>query len=478
MDKQAALRVIDEQQDFVIGVSDRIWATPETNFQEKASAKTLCAALRQAGFAVEEGVADIPTAFTGTFGAGRPVIGILGEYDALSGLSQEGGCPEKKPLVEGGHGHGCGHNSLGSGSLAAAIAVKAYLEGTGKSGTVIYFGCPAEEGGSGKAYMARAGLFSGVDIALTWHPMSVNCIASGSCLANYEVAYHFSGIAAHASSAPHLGRSALDAVELMNVGCQFLREHIIPEARIHYAITNAGGISANVVQPEAEVVYLIRAPKIEEVEPIYQRVNDIAKGAALMTGTTLKARFIKGTSNTVPNGVLERVMHENFAALPLPQYTEEERAFAAKLIENFAEGRELHDTAEVYCPEFKEALRSYQAREGVSINNFLLPQVSYDTVSPGSTDVGDVSWVCPVGQVYTACSPATIALHSWAYTACGNTSFAHKGLLLAAKVMAASAIDLLENPDLVEKAQAEHRHQLGGSVYRCPIPEGVSPKLD
>ena len=185
MDKQAALRVINEQQDFIIGVSDRIWATPETNFQEKASAKTLCAALQQEGFAVKEGVADIPTAFTGSFGAGRPVIGILGEYDALSGLSQEGGCPKKKPLVEGGHGHGCGHNSLGSGSLAAAIAVKAYLEGTGKSGTVIYFGCPAEEGGSGKAYMSRAGLFDDVDIALTWHPMSVNCIASGSCLANY-----------------------------------------------------------------------------------------------------------------------------------------------------------------------------------------------------------------------------------------------------------------------------------------------------
>ena len=242
MNKAEAIRVIDEKQALLDDVNDSIWEYAETAFQEFKSMDKLCEALEQEGFKVEKGVGDIPTAFTGTYGHGKPVIGLLGEFDALSGLSQVGGCPEKKALVPGAAGHGCGHNCLGTASLAAAIAVKNYLEHNLQvSGTVIYFGCPGEEGGSGKAFMAREGVFKDLDAAITWHPSSTNNVTSGSSLANYQVKYRFYGTSAHAAGDPHLGRSALDAVELMNVGVQFLREHMIDEARVHYAILDAGG---------------------------------------------------------------------------------------------------------------------------------------------------------------------------------------------------------------------------------------------
>lgn len=241
MNKTEAFQYLDSQQDFLFHTSDSIWDNPETDYHEEKSSAILKNALTEAGFTVQSGLAGIPTAFSGSYGSGKPVIGFLGEFDALSGLSQEAGITEKKPIAEGGNGHGCGHNLLGTGSLAAAIAVKKYLEASGKPGTVIFFGCPAEEGGSGKAFMAKAGVFDGVDIALSWHPNNLNSVWSFSTLANVRVHYSFKGVSAHAGTSPHLGRSALDALELMNMGVQFLREHIIPEARIHYAITNTGG---------------------------------------------------------------------------------------------------------------------------------------------------------------------------------------------------------------------------------------------
>ena len=266
----------------------------------------------------------IDTAFTASFGSGRPVIGFLGEFDALAGLSQEAGRVEKAALQPGGNGHGCGHNLLGVAAAAAAAAVKEYLEKTGQPGTVIFFGCPGEEGGSGKAFMAREGAFDGLDFAVTWHPSDVNSVRTGSSLANFQVLFQFEGVSAHAAGCPEMGRSALDAVELMNVGSNYLREHIIQEARLHYAVLDTGGYSPNVVQNHAGVLYLIRAPRIGQAKEIYDRVVDVARGAALMTGTQMHYELIKSCANVVPNRVMEQVMYEAMRDVPLPVYTEAE----------------------------------------------------------------------------------------------------------------------------------------------------------
>ncbi len=477
MNKAEALRVIDQKADLLNDVNDSIWEYAETAFKEFKSADKLCEALESQGFRVTKGVADIPTAFTASFGSGKPVIGLLGEFDALSGLSQVAGCPEKKPLVAGAPGHGCGHNCLGTGSLAAAIAVKEYLASNPQvKGTVIYFGCPGEEGGSGKAFMAREGVFKDLDVAITWHPGATNCVTSGSSLANYQVAYRFYGTSAHAAADPHLGRSALDAVELMNIGVQFLREHMIDEARVHYAITNPGGYSPNVVQPTAEVLYLIRSPKNQQVEELYQRVNKIAQGAALMTETRLETEFIKGCSNTVPNNALEALLYENFKEVGVPHYTDEERAFAREVIAHYEAGPNAQDSAAGVCTEWRDELNTYYKDHGVDLNEFLLSLHPYEKATPGSTDVGDVSWNCPTAQIHVVTSAAKTPGHSWQFTSCNKTTIAHKGVAVAGKVMAGAVIDLFNNHELIAKAKAEFDHRLEGNPYKCPIPAGIKPQ--
>ena len=477
MNKAEAIRVIDEKQALLDDVNDSIWEYAETAFQEFKSMDKLCEALEQEGFKVEKGVGDIPTAFTGTYGHGKPVIGLLGEFDALSGLSQVGGCPEKKALVPGAAGHGCGHNCLGTASLAAAIAVKNYLEHNLQvSGTVIYFGCPGEEGGSGKAFMAREGVFKDLDAAITWHPSSTNNVTSGSSLANYQVKYRFYGTSAHAAGDPHLGRSALDAVELMNVGVQFLREHMIDEARVHYAILDAGGYSPNVVQPYAEVLYLIRSPKNSQVEELYQRVNKIAQGAALMTETRMEMEFIKGCSNTIPNNVLEAQLYENFKEIGVPKYTPEEHEFARQIIAHYEAGPNAMDGAAGTTKAWGKELAEYQAEHGVSLNDFLLSLQSYDKASAGSTDVGDVSWNCPTAQIHVVTTAAKTPGHSWQFTSCNRTSIAHKGVNCAGKVMGATVIDLIENPEIIKKANEEFLERLEGETYKFPIPAGIKPQ--
>ena len=295
---------IENRRETFIKLSDKIWETPEIYFEEYQSAEYLCQALEEEGFQVERNAAGLQTSFIGSFGSGNPVVAILGEFDALPGLSQKKGLTKNEPISAGGHGHGCGHNLLGTGAFAAAVSIKEYMQQTGLKGTVRYYGCPAEENGSGKAYMTRAGLFDDVDFALSWHPETKPIIMNFSSLANYAVRFIFNGKSAHAAAAPHLGRSALDAVELMNVGVNYLREHMIPEARIHYAITDTGGNSPNVVQAHAEVAYLIRAPKKKQVIDLSNRVNDIAKGAALMTGTKMEAVFEGAASDLIPNNTL------------------------------------------------------------------------------------------------------------------------------------------------------------------------------
>ena len=449
------IKVIDEKADVITDVSDYVWENPETAFTEFKSAAKIISTLKSEGFTVESGLTGIETAFKGTFGSGRPVIGVLGEFDALSGLGQEAGETSHKPNGQP-CGHGCGHNLLGAGSLGAAIGIKKYLETTGHEGTVIYFGCPGEEGGSGKAFMARDHVFDGVDAALTWHPSDVTEVRHRCSLANCQVLYKFDGVAAHAGAKPHLGRSALDAAELMNVGSNFLREHIIQEARLHYAITNSGGYSPNVVQAHAEVLYLIRAPRYSQVEEIYKRVNDIAEGAALMTGTKTSHEFIKGCSNTVVLPTTRDLMYKWMSAFEIPQPTEEDLKFAHELTEKALQEVPHDDKDPIH----------WQLRDPS-------PVIKAEF---GSTDVGDVSWLCPTVEIAGACEVFGAPGHSWQWTTAGKTPYAKRMMLYISKCMAAAGAELIENPELLAKAKAEHAEAIQPTGYICPIPEGVKPR--
>lgn len=475
--KREALKAIDRERKVITDTSDRIWETPETAFQEYESAKTLMDVLEKEGFQVEKNLAGIETAFSGRFGHGKPVIGILGEFDALSGLSQKEKITEKIPVEEGAPGHGCGHNLLGAASVGAAVAVKEYLEKNGKEGTVVFFGCPGEEGGSGKSFMARDGVFDELDCAVSWHPDNLNRVWCDSSLANYQVIYRFYGTAAHAAACPELGRSALDAVELMNTGVQYLREHVIQEARIHYAITNTGGYSPNVVQPFAEVMYLMRAPKLNQVGEIYERINDIAKGAALMTGTRMEIQFVKACSNIVCNTTLSEVLQKNLEEVEREPYTPEEIKFAESLIETYGGKKDrLSDHADRYEKSRKAEIEKLMSEHvNDALYDFIVPMMDMEIVMAGSTDVGDVSWVCPTAQIGTVTAAAGTPGHSWQQVAQGKSSVAHKGEIFAGKVMGAAVIDLIESPETIEKAKEELKKRLGGFKYENPIPKDVKP---
>lgn len=454
--RQDYLSVVDEKAQLLEDTANFLWDHPETAFNEFKAAHYLCDVLRKEGFKVEENLANIKTAFSGTYGSGKPVIGILGEFDALSGLSQEAGCLEKKPLEQEA-GHGCGHHLFAAGALGAAIAVKKWLEETGNSGTVIFFGTPGEEGGSGKSFMARDGVFDGLDAAICWHPSYLNKLWTNSSLANYQILYKFDGVASHASSKPELGRSALDAVELMNVGVQFLREHMPAGCRIHYAITDAGGFSPNVVQPHAEVLYLIRGKDNEIVKKLYERVNDIAKGAALMTSTRESHDFIKACSNLVHNSVLRELLDRKLREVSLPEVTQEDVETARAFSEKALAGMPAVDPEDPVC-------------------TYVCDYSPSEATGGGSTDVGDVSWICPTAQIHTATYAKGTPAHSWQMVAQGKLPFAHKMTRYAAKVMAAGVVELMKDADLLAKAQAEFRDRVGPQGYIPPIPQGVVPK--
>ncbi|MFJ7649757.1 M20 family metallopeptidase [Lysinibacillus sp. NPDC097279] len=454
-------KVIEEKRQKLISVSDQIWGYAETGFEEFQSAQLLCNTLEEEGFTVEKGVGNIDTAFIGSYGTGKPIIAVLGEFDALTGLSQVGGDIQYNPEVTNGNGHGCGHNLLGTGALAAAIAIRSYLKENNLEGTVRYYGCPGEEIGSGKTFMVREGLFDDVDFAVCWHPWSRNSVWSMSSLACYEVSFRFKGKSSHAASTPHLGRSALDAVELMNVGVNYLREHIIPEARVHYAVTNTGGVSPNVVQEKADVLYFIRAPRVAQAEEIYQRICDVARGAALMTGTQVEIDFASAASDILPNNTLEKVMHDNFVALGVPQYDEKEQQFAKDIRATLSEA------------DKKEDIKANKELEGKDLAHVIDPFIPSNGILPGTSDVGDVSWVVPTVQCMVACEPIGTPLHTWQIVSTGKTSIAHKGMLHAGKVMAATAIGVLQNPEILEKAKLELIEQRNGEEYVCPIPPEV-----
>lgn len=475
-EKRAAIAAVEAKKDIIAHVADRIWEYAELSLREYRSCALYCEVLEKEGFQVEKGIAGIETAFSAGFGQGKPVIGILAEYDALSGLSQKAGSTEREEILSGGNGHGCGHNLLGAGALAAALGIKAYLEQTGHPGRVVLYGCPGEEGGAAKAFMARDGVWKDLDAALTWHPKDVNEVVTGSSNSCIQLQYHFKGVASHAAGAPEKGRSALDAVELMNIGVQFLREHMSDRARIHYAITDAGGLSANVVQPKASVLYMVRSNRVAEAVELQKRVDKIAEGAALMTETAFERKFIDGCADTVCNHVLERVLYDNFEELGVPEYSEEERNYADKLAAEFQTKNYNPGIAAKYDQRAREWVEKRQRETGHAMNAFLAPLYTGDAFEPGSTDVGDVSWLTPTAQIHVAAWPNGTPGHSWQIVSCDRTKIGHKAALQAGKVLAAGAIDLFEDPGLLKKAREEFEGRTREG-YTCPIPEDAVPVI-
>ena len=473
MDKQELYQIIEEKAPEILALSDKIWEYAELSMLEHRSTAAYVELLTAEGFQVETNLCGIPTAFSGSFGSGKPRIGILGEYDALSGLSQQPGIAEKKPLVEDGCGQGCGHNLLGAASLAAAIAIKEKIAAGILQGTVIFYGCPGEEGCAGKTFMARDGLFADLDAAITWHPGDTNEVTTGSNAACLQMVYEFSGTAAHAAGNPWDGRSALDGAEMMNMGVQFLREHMEPKCSIHYSIADAGGISPNVVQPKAKLVYMVRAETVRKAKALLARVNDAAKGAALMSGTSVTWHQLDGTSDTLSNTVLEELLYKNLQEAPMPVYTEEELAFAADLRKTYAHEGLPGDNVDTN-PVLRKQVAALSNKGQKDINDFVVPYYPADHFSPGSTDVGDVSWLTPTAQFTTATWPSKIPGHSWQVVSVGKSGIAHKGLKLAAKVLAGAAADLMEKPDLL-KAAREEFEETAAAGYDCPIGPEVVP---
>lgn len=442
-------------QDF-FALTDRIWDNAEVRFTEWQSAEDYSEFLEKEGFCVTKEVGGLKTSLRASWGRGKPVIGFLGEYDALPGLSQKPGVAVKEPLTEGGNGHGCGHNLLGGGALIGAVGLKHYLETEGKNGTVVFFGCPAEEGGSGKAFMAREGCFDDIDCAFTWHPAPLNMMCPGPLLATSTVRYSFTGKTSHAAAAPEMGRSALDAIELLNIGIQFLREHVPQEARIHYALTDTGGISPNIVPAYASGLYQFRAPYQPTVTDIYERVNRIAQGAALMTDTEVKIEFLKGSSNTLLIPALDEIVYKNMCEIPLTSEEASDYDFARDIVKTQVPAEKLTDKA------IDTSIKPYNKAGNIPL--------------AGSSDVGDVSWVCPVSQFGAATWPIGTAAHTWQSTACGKSDFAHRGMLYAGQVIAASAIDACDNPDIIAEAKKQFCERSGNQPYRCPIPAEITPE--
>jgi aminobenzoyl-glutamate utilization protein B len=458
---------VDAKQQSFIDLSDRIWSMPELNFQETRSAAEHTAQLQAEGFRVRTGIGGLPTAVMGEAGEGGPVIAILGEYDALPELSQEAGVAEHRPLPGVGAGHGCGHNLLGAGAMLAATAVKDWLAAQGIQGRVRYYGCPAEEGGAGKAFMVQDGVFDDVDVAICWHPNAFAGVTEPLSLANTTIDFSFVGRSSHAAAAPHLGRSALDAIELMNVGVNYMREHMPSDARIHYAYLDAGGIAPNVVQGRAKIRYVVRAREVADVHALLARVRKIADGAALMTETSVTSQVVSAMSNLLANAPLEDAMQRNFDRLGPPQFDAEDVAFARKI--------------QATVP--KQDIAVAFARAGVKLTDMpLCDQVTPKTVGGtkmiGSTDVGDVSWAVPTVQARGATYAIGTPGHSWQLTAQGKSPLAHKGMVHVAKVMAATAADLLADAALLEQAKADHRERLAQSPYMPLLPAGHKPALD
>lgn len=447
--KQTAIETIEKQKADLIKLSNQIWSFAETALQETQSAKVLADYAENQGFKVERNVAEMPTAFVASYGSGKPIIGILGEFDALPGLSQKA-LPQKEALETGKAGHGCGHNLFGAGSLGAAIVIKDLIAKGLLKGTIRFYGTPAEEAVGGKIYMARAGLFNDLDVCLDWHPADETRASVQSSQALLDISVIFKGKAAHAAYDPWNGRSALDALELFTTGVNMFREHIRPTVRMHYVMKKGGDVP-NVVPEYAELWMWIRDSKRSGVDEVFQRVKKIAEGAALMTETDYQIKINTGDYEILVNRTGAKALHENLLLLGNITYTEEEINFAKKIQE--ATGKEL-----------------------TGINGKVMPlEETLPDPPGGSTDVGDVSWIVPEISLGVTTAPIQTPWHSWPVVACGGMSIGHKGLIYAAKSLALTMIDLYENEKLRQEVKAEFMQRKGNQVYKPYIPDGPPP---
>lgn len=455
---------VDDKREAYSRLSDHIWENPEPNFCEHRSSAAHADMIAREGFRPIINIAGIRTAVGGEAGEGGPVIAVLGEYDALPGLSQVADVAERQEIVPGGFGHGCGHNLLGSASLLAAAALKCWLAANRLPGRVRYLGCPAEEGGSAKGFMVRAGVFDDVDVALCWHPGPLTGVTSALSLACIESEFTYLGRASHASVSPHLGRSALDAVELMNVGVNYLREHMPPGARVHYAITDAGGMAPNVVQARASVRHLVRATSLAEMWQLYERVVNIARGAAMMTGTELTVQQKSGEANLIGNIVLERLMDDTLRRLGAPRFDARDQAYATK-IQATLDPLDISNA----CANF-----GVINKPGQALSDEIYPLGGGSKNAVGSTDVGTVSWVVPTVQCRVATCAVGTPAHSWQMVAQGQSPAAHKGMVLAAEAMAEVSAELFTNPTLLHAARTELAKFRAINPFRNPIGDEVN----
>jgi len=469
VDKEYAFNWIENNKQLIVEMSDKIWDFAELGLIEFKSSALLADELEKHGFRVERGIAGMPTAFVATWGEGKPVIGIMGEYDALPGLSQKR-VPWKETLEKGKPGHGCGHNIHGTSGMAAAIAVKKAMENYGTKGTIKFFGCPAEENFSGKVFMVREGYFNDVDAVISHHPDTMNDVSLMSCLAVNSVKFHFYGKASHAGGSPEQGRSALDAVELMNIGVNYLREHVIQDARIHYVIEK-GGDQPNIVPPYARSWYYVRAPERNQMEFIYHWILEIAKGAATMTRTDVKTEFLEGSYNVIPNRTISELIVKNMRKIGLPKYNDEDLKFTEEIAETIG--------PEMKIAQLKKSKRPHWERLVDKLIDDEIPDPwGEGEVSHGSTDVADVSWQAPTVEFGTATWVLGTPAHSWQAVAQNGVGIGHKSLIFAAKVMATTAIDLFTNEDALSKAKEEHKQRIANKKYRSPIPPDHKPPLD
>ncbi len=448
--KQKLTAAVDRQADEWWTVARQIWDWAEPGYQETKSAALLSDTLERAGFTLQRGVAEIPTAFIASYGSGRPIIGILGEYDALPGLAQDP-VPDRQTRPGNGYGHACGHHLFGTASAAAGVALAEQLKATSRSGTIRVYGCPAEEGGAAKTFMVRAGLFNDCDIVLHWHPSSRNAAGDASCLARMAVKFRFSGTSAHAAGAPEQGRSSVDAVELTAHASELLREHTPDFTRIHHTIT-AGGGAPNVVPDFGEIYYYIRHPQADVVRKLYPRLVKCAEGAAIATETKLETNYLGGTMEILPNQAVADVILANLKTLSDLKYTPEETEFALKIQATLA--------------------------KPVALDKLNVVVNSGGEVSKGSTDVGDVSWVVPTAGFSTACWVPGTPAHCWQAVAAGGSSLGRKGMILAAKTLATSTWDLLEQPDTIIAAKREHEERRANRPYEPLLLPGQKPPLD
>lgn len=451
-DKSALLQKMDSQAGHYGDVSRQIWEFAEVGYKESKSAALLKSELRTAGFTIEENTAGIPTAFTATWGQGKPVIAILGEYDALPSLSQDV-APERKPLVSNGPGHGCGHNLLGSASLFAAVTIKDWLAAKKIAGTIRFYGTPAEEGGGGKVYMARAGIFKDVDVVLTWHPGDGNGASQMSTLAIIAAKFKFYGKPSHAAAAPELGRSALDGLMVMTTAIEFLREHVPESTRIHYIITN-GGAAPNIVPEFAELYLYARNPSMPVLDGIWERIVKCAQAGALATETRMEMEFVDSAYNMLPNDALATLTDKNMRLAGGVTYTKDEEAFAESI---------------------RKTLPAGHGRPLGSQERIQEPVEGYTSAS---TDAGDVSWIVPTAALTTATFVPGVPPHSWQATACAGSSIGRKGMVLAAKALVLTAVDLYTNPANVQAARASFEQRRSGYEYKSRIPDGQKPPLN